>query len=143
MQVRDNYKLRIFLIDNEPIAIETLQALLTDLGHEVITFNSSNNLFENSGKAPHFTDLILIEPNMPTEEADKVISEIHQLYPEADIIVMTDYAPVISSKKSISDGVYACLNKPFRLVELELLVRLLSEGRADFRYIPHVTKNIG
>lgn len=121
MQVRDNYRLRIFLIAGETIATEALQNILTDLGHEAVSFNSTCDLFDNLEKASQPVDLILVEPNMPMEEDGKVIRGVHQLYPEADIIAMTDYTLIISSEESISDRVDVDSNKLFRLVELEIL----------------------
>jgi len=121
MQVRDNYRLRIFLIAGETIATEALQNILTDLGHEAISFNFSCDLFDNLEKASQPVDLILVEPNMPMEEDGKVIRGVHQLYPEADIIAVTDYTLIISSDVSISDSVYVKPENIFRLAKLEIL----------------------
>lgn len=121
MQVRDKYRLRIFLIAGETIAPEALQNILTDLGHEAISFNYAYDLFDNLEKASQPADLILVEPNMPMEEDDKVIREIYQLYPDAGITVMADYTLIISSEVSISDSVYAHPGKLSRLAELEIL----------------------
>ncbi|UCD85197.1 MAG: response regulator [Deltaproteobacteria bacterium] len=142
MPVKGNYRLLIFLIADEPIVIETLQELLNGLGHEVVTFNSTKDVFDDLERASQPIDIILIELKMTKGEDIKIIKELHQRYPEADIIIMTDCAPIISSRSADSDGVYACLNIPFRLVELELLMRLITEGRADFRYIPYVAVGI-
>ncbi|UCD83494.1 MAG: response regulator [Deltaproteobacteria bacterium] len=121
MQVRDNCRLRIFLIADETIAIKAFRNILTDLGHEIISFNPTCDLFDNFQKAPQPVDLIIAELKMPMEEIDRMMREIRQLFPETDIIAMTDYALKISSEEFISDSMHTYPNKLFRHADLEIL----------------------
>lgn len=118
---KGNY-MRIYLADAELIVTKTLKGFLDDLGHDVLTFNSISELLRNNEE--NGADIIIIDLNMPCEESIKTISEIHRIYPETDIVIMSSILP---TQEAIKHGVYSYLNKPVRFGELELILARLSE----------------
>lgn len=133
MQVQNSQPTRIYLVDEELIVLKTLQGFLRDLGYRVRSFFSVGELMACPQNEIHPVNVILMDLNLPEEDSVKVIRDIHQRYPETDIVIMTGHSPLLPVKEALSNGVYGYLNKPIRLGELELMLIRVTEGRSKSR----------
>lgn len=116
--------MRIYIVDKEFIVIRTLKALLCDLGHDVVSFNSVDTLLQNQKKENGFVDVIIIDLNIPKDEGIRIISKIHKKYPRTDIVIMSSILPF---QEAILYGVFSYLKKPIHFDELELILARISE----------------
>lgn len=133
-----NYKLRgagnklmkIMLADKETLNVKILGDFLDDLGHEVTRCNTITRACELATDYSNSIDLMILDTGAPKGENLNVIQEIHRLYPSADLLIMSRGEGILSFQEAISQGVFAYLNKPVRLSELELLVTRVGEKRS-------------
>jgi NtrC-family two-component system response regulator AlgB len=123
--------MRIYLVDDETIVNKTLQDFLSELGHEVVSVKSADELLDSLEKAFKPVDLIIADLHMAKENAVTLIREAHKRYPDIDIVLMTAGGPLLPTEKAISYGVYAYLRKPIRLAELEFLLARYFKSRTN------------
>jgi len=131
MQVQDSQPTRIYLVDEELIVLKTLQGFLSDLGYKVRSFFSAGELMAYPKNEVQPVNVIVMDLNLPEEDSVKVIRDLHQRYPETDIVIMTGHSPLLPVTEALSNGVYGYLTKPIRLGELELMLIRLTESRSQ------------
>ena len=116
--------MRIYLIDNEYIVIKTVTNFLKNLGHEIVPFSSTSELFDHQIKKNSQMDVIIIDLKVSKEIGLKTIRKIHEKYPYTDIIIMSSILPF---QEAFSYRVYAYLKKPIHFDELVLILSRLAE----------------
>ena len=119
--------MRICIIDDEPIVVQTLSAYLTDLGHSAIGYGSKDEL--EAVLVDPAVDLVIADLRLPGLNGLRLIRRVNQLFPDAPIVAVSGHrADVVKMRDVIENEAYAFLHKPFSLEELEsLLVRLEKE----------------
>ena len=121
----------IYVLDSERIVLTTLQGFLADLGFAVETFASLTALGPEQPDHDSAVDVILLDPSLPGQTSGQVLRALRGRFPKAALVVMTGVSGVLPLAEAVSQGVYAYLNKPIRLGELELLLLRILESRAS------------
>ena len=123
--------MRICIIDDESIFVQTLSAYLADLGHSVISYGSKDEL--DAVPVDPAVDLVVADLRLPGLNGMGLIRKVNQLFPEAPIVAVSGHrADITSMRDVIENEAYAFMHKPFSLGELEsLLVRLDKERTAE------------
>lgn len=122
--------MRICIIDDESIVVQTLSAYLADLGHSVTNCGSKDEL--DAAPVDPAVDLVIADLRLPGLNGMRLIRRVNQLFPDAPIVVVSGHrADITSMRDVIENEAYAFMHKPFSLGELEsLLVRLDKERTA-------------
>jgi DNA-binding NtrC family response regulator len=141
MPVQKILNMRIDIVDDELIVLKTLESFLNDLGHQVKIFSSVSELLVPSVENELPAHVILLDATIPHGKGGQALRDIHQHYPEADIIIMSGHNQILPLQEALAQGVYGYLNKPIRLGELELLLIRLSESRANLQSRSGTTKD--
>jgi len=104
-------KARILVVDDEKVARELLLEALSSEGFFV---RAVANGFEalDALKADKF-DLMLTDLNMPQMTGNELIAKIRDTFPDLLIIVMTAYASLETAIKTMQQGAYDYVLKPF------------------------------
>jgi CheY-like chemotaxis protein len=123
-------RLRICIIDDEPIVVQTLSAYLADLGHSVISYGSRDELDAAPGDPA--VDLVIADLRLPGLNGMKLIRRVNRLFHDAPIVAVSGHrADETSMRDVIENEAYAFLRKPFGLEELDSLLARLEKERAD------------
>ncbi len=119
--------MRIAIVDDEPVFMQTLSAYLADLGHSVICCGSKGEL--DAAPVDPAVDLVIADLRLPGLNGLRLINRVKQVFPDAPIIAVSAHSADMVSMRDITEKhAYAFLLKPFGLGELEsLLVRLEKE----------------
>jgi DNA-binding NtrC family response regulator len=134
--------MEIYLVSGETIVTKILRDYLSDLGHEAVSLSSAHLLLDILEAVPNPPDLIIAELNALIR-ANSALRKVARLYSDIPIIIMVGHDSVLPVDKAISYGVYAYLQNPLRLAELELLLVQLSKDctngqfRAPRRVVTH------
>lgn len=104
---------RVLVIDDEPIVVNSLQALLSlETGHDVLTFTSCHTALEVIRRIP--IDLAISDFLMPEMDGVSFLKEVRGLYPEIPLIILTGYADKESAIRAINEvGLHQYLEKPW------------------------------
>ena len=109
-------KLRVLILDDEPIVCKRLKPSLEKLGFEVDTFTRSFEAMQAVEKAAY--DIIVTDLKMEGMDGMRFLQEAKKLHPETEVIVITGFATMETAKESFQKGVFDFLAKPFKMGEI-------------------------
>jgi len=118
-------KLRILILDDEPIVCKRLKPALEKLGYEVDTFTRSFEAMQAVEKARY--DIIVTDLKMEGMDGMRFLQEAKKLYPETEVIVITGFATMETAKESFKKGVFDFIAKPFNLNEIQKVVQRAAD----------------
>ena len=118
---------RILLIDDEEIVLESCLAILRGGGYEIATApDGTRGLALLEEFRP---DIVVVDLKMPGLSGFEVLARIREADPTIVSLVMTGYATVESAVDAMKQGAYDFLPKPFTPDEFRLIVRRSVEKR--------------
>lgn len=111
---------RIFLLDDDPLILESFEMIFSDLGFEVVTCSDGAEGVELVSKADF--DLILSDIRMPGVNGAEAVGAILARRPGARIFVLTAYPGDLLVQAALKAGARGVMKKPFEIAKiLELL----------------------
>ena len=120
-------KARILVIDDEIGICEGIQRALSPEGFQVDTaFTGEEGL---SKVRQNGYDIVLLDIMIPGVSGIDLIAAVHEHDPEIVCIIVTGYATVELAVRSIKEGAYDFLTKPFTVDDLLLAVNQGVERR--------------
>jgi len=114
-------RLKILIIDDEPILRNSLEVALKVSGYDIIAAQSGEEgigLFRKESP-----DLILLDHWLPGINGDEVLRLIREKDTETPVIIMTAQGSIELAVNSMKMGAFDFLVKPFDLEQLEILVQ--------------------
>ncbi len=113
-------KLRILVLDDEPIVCKRLQPALEKLGYEVVTFTQSPEAMHHIQQTAY--DIIITDLKMKGIDGMQFLQEAKKRSPRTEVIVITGFATLETAKESFQKGVFDFIAKPFKLSEIQEVV---------------------
>lgn len=120
-------KERVLVIDDEKRMCDSLEALLTDSGYEVATFQDSAAAAAEI-RTGRF-DLIISDIKMPGMTGLDLLRIARKVDPQALVVLMTAYGSLETALDAINQGAYDYLLKPVEFPQLELVIKRGLERR--------------
>ncbi|MCL5124290.1 MAG: response regulator [Deltaproteobacteria bacterium] len=121
-------KLKIMVLDDEPIVCKRLKPALEKQGYEVDSFTQSADAMEQIKKVDY--DIIITDLKMKGIDGMQLLTEAKQRSPKTEVIVITGFATMETAKESFHKGVFDFIAKPFKLSEIQEVV---SRAEAKIR----------
>lgn len=116
----DQASVRVLVVDDDRIILDSLSELLQFEGYEVVAAASLREAVDLLEEEP--VDLILCDVNIPGGNGLELLHLAKRRFPAAVSIMMTGYGTIESAVESIKMGAYDYLTKP--IVDDELTVCL-------------------
>jgi DNA-binding NtrC family response regulator len=113
-------KLRILVLDDEPIVCKRLQPALEKLGFAVDTFTQSVEAMHQVQQAAY--DIVITDLKMKEIDGMRFLEEVKKQRPQTEVIVITGFATMETAKQSFQKGVFDFIAKPFKLSEIQDVV---------------------
>ena len=113
-------KLRILVLDDEPIVCKRLQPALEKLGFEVDTFTQSVEAMHQVQQSAY--DIVITDLKMKEIDGMRFLEEVKKQRPQTEVIVITGFATMETAKQSFQKGVFDFIAKPFKLSEIQDVV---------------------
>lgn len=113
-------KLRILVLDDEPIVCKRLQPALEKLGFEVDTFTRSVEAMHQVQQSDY--DIVITDLKMKEIDGMRFLEEVKKQRPQTEVIVITGFATMETAKQSFQKGVFDFIAKPFKLSEIQDVV---------------------
>ncbi len=113
-------KLKILILDDEPIVCKRLKPSLEKQGYEVDTFIRSFEALQAVKVAKY--DIIITDLKMEGMDGMRFLQEAKKLHPDSEVIVITGFATMETAKESFKKGVFDFIAKPFNLSEIQRVV---------------------
>ncbi len=109
---------RVLIVDDEPLVVKSLEALLTlEADYEILAFTSCRAALEAIRTRP--CDVAISDFLMPEMDGVAFLREVRRLYVEVPLIILTGYADKDSAVRAINEvGLYQYLEKPWKTDDL-------------------------
>ena len=114
-------KPRILVVDDERIAIESMQHALSKEGYTVEQANSGAEAVRKM-EAGSF-DVVITDLIMGDIDGHAIVREVKDKYPDTRVIMITGYATVDTAVEAIRMGAFHYIEKPIKLDEVRSIVR--------------------
>ena len=121
----------IWIIDDDQSIRWVLKRALEKADMKITSFEFTSDLLKAiSAENAEIPDAIITDIRMPSMSGLELSSEIHKLYPELPIIIMTAYSDMDSAMSAYDSGAFEYLPKPFDINEaVELARRACSASK--------------
>ena len=119
------HKTLILVVDDYFADRETLKAILEERGYRVVTAETGAQAL-SLVKEKHF-DIIFLDVRLPDIDGTQIFEQVKAIDPEVAVIMMTGYSEEELIKKSIRQGAYTCIYKPFDIERILALVGEISQ----------------
>ncbi|NHZ48768.1 response regulator [Nitratidesulfovibrio liaohensis] len=117
-------RLRILVLDDEPIVCKRLKPAFQKAGYEVETCTDSATALQRIAEAPF--DVVVTDLKMEGADGLQVVERTHQIQPQARIVVITGFATLDTAKESFRKGAFDFVAKPFKLGDILDCVRRIE-----------------
>jgi two-component system NtrC family response regulator len=117
----------LLVVDDESNYLTVMEALLGEAGYEVLTAQSGLEALKFASSTD--LDLILTDMKMPKMSGIELLGEIHRLYPELPVIIMTAYGTVEKAVTAMKKGAFDYILKPFKNEEILVTIAKALEHR--------------
>jgi DNA-binding NtrC family response regulator len=114
-------KEQILVVDDEQEMATAIVDILTLEGFEVDQAVSAEQAAEKLSQTAY--DVLITDHNLPGRTGVELLEESLVRYPEIIGIIITGYGTIETAVTAIKKGAYNYLSKPFKLVELPVMVR--------------------
>ncbi|MDP2167446.1 MAG: sigma-54 dependent transcriptional regulator [Thermodesulfovibrionales bacterium] len=114
------YKAKILIVDDEQIALRNLQHVMEKEGYEVVGTQQGPNALKLLDE--QWFDVVLTDLKMEKVDGMQILKKCRDLYPDAEVIMITGYATIKSAIQAMKKGAYDYIAKPFKLDEVRKVV---------------------
>jgi len=114
-------RLRILLVDDDPMLIKSLQDTLQEDGHVITATHGGQagiDAFAAAQKNGESLDIVITDLGMPYVDGRKVAASIKTLSPKTPVILLTGWGQRLIAANDVPAHVDKLLSKPPRLSEL-------------------------
>jgi DNA-binding NtrC family response regulator len=130
----DYSSMKVVLIDDDPMVLRSVEAVLSDMGLSVTAFNQPAKglawIRENRA------DIVISDILMPGCDGFEVLGQVKQIDPQCDVIFITAHAQLDIAIRAIREGAADFVEKPFSAADLHAAIartsrfQLLSRQKA-------------
>src|SRR5262245_20747242 len=117
----DVSKEQILVVDDEEDLRTAIVEILTLDGFEVDSVGSAEEALEKLSQTAY--DVLITDHHLPGKLGVELLEEALARFPEIIGIVIIGFGTIESAVQAIKKGAYDYLTKPFKLVELPIMVR--------------------
>jgi len=125
--------LRILIVDDDPVIIESLRNILQSDGHRVTAVEGGQAGIDTFGAAMQLHepfDVVITDLGMPHVDGRKVAAAIGTTSPGTPIILLTGWGQRLLDENELPPAVHRVLAKPPRLSELRAALSGVTERAA-------------
>jgi len=126
-------KLKVLVVDDEPMLRMVVQEMLTAEGHTVSVANGGPEASEvvvDAYKSGEAFDVVISDIEMPVLNGRMLADFIETESPETEVILMTGWVDSQLDIETISTRVVGLLKKPSRLADITALMAVVARNAA-------------
>ena len=125
--MRGDARIKVLIAEDEPNLGALLEKFLAGRGHDVRTFTDGRAALD-ALRAEAF-DVALLDIVMPELDGLEVLRQVREDVSPPEVIIITGNGTIETAISAMKLGAYDYLSKPYRMAEIEVLVRRAWEKR--------------
>ncbi|OGJ84897.1 MAG: hypothetical protein A2248_08910 [Candidatus Raymondbacteria bacterium RIFOXYA2_FULL_49_16] len=118
---------KILVIDDEENIRKTLDEILSDEAHEVVSAGDGNQGLR--ALKEELPDVVLLDIQLPGRDGLEILQEIKSSGVDCEVIMISGHGTIEAAIKAIRLGAYHFLQKPLAMVEVKQNVRHAAEAK--------------
>ncbi|MHB2168890.1 response regulator [Alsobacter sp. R-9] len=122
-----NGRLRILLVEDEPLIAMTLADLLDELGHEVVEAGTAAAALGHFQADPHL-DVLMTDIGLPDMPGDRLVELCRERRPDLPVVFATGHMRALPGQEERAEPPTVRVTKPFQLDDLAAALRRLGFG---------------
>jgi DNA-binding response OmpR family regulator len=122
---RPDPNITIWIVEDDDEFREILGDSLARDGRTIRLFHDGRDALEAIPEGAF--DILITDLVMPGSDGLHLLNEVKRLHPDRVVVMMTGYASIDSTIQAIRGGAHDYIRKPFKLEELEIVIRKASE----------------
>jgi DNA-binding NtrC family response regulator len=119
-------KLKILIIDDEPIVGKRLVPALTKTGYEVEFFESGVAGLKRIEEERF--DIVVTDVRMDEVDGMEVLGRVREQSPHSKVIIITGYATIEVAREAMTKGAFDFIAKPFKPDDLRDIIQRAAEA---------------
>lgn len=127
---------KILLVDDEDLILEVGQALLVELGFEVVGAKGGIEAVKCIENSKDTFDLVILDMVMPQMDGSKTFDEIRRLSPELPVILSSGYSIDGLATTILQRGCNDFIQKPFNMAELSTKINCVLTDSQNSKCCP-------
>ncbi len=146
-EVMDGESSFILVVDDEEIMRSFLHDVLAGEGYQVHVAHTGEEAVNKASRKKY--DLVITDIKMPGIDGMGVLSQVKELSPTTEVVVMTGYASLESAVESMKRGAADYITKPFNIDQIRIVVaktlerRKLKQKAEDEEFYKHLSRTDG
>ena len=118
----------ILLVEDEPVVLKTVQAMLSRLGYKVLTACHGKEAFSILNKNLNDIKLVLTDMVMPEMDGASLYKALQEVAPNMKVVMMTGYPLGEESPKILTENIKDWIPKPVSLSDLACTLNKILES---------------
>ena len=118
-------KIRLAVIDDEPLVCQRLKQVFRRSGFDIETFGAGRPALERMAQQPFH--LVLTDICLPDIDGLEILKRIKKEYPGTEVILITGYATLDQAVEAVKKGAFYYLSKPFTPDQVRAVVKRAQE----------------
>jgi two-component system, NtrC family, response regulator AtoC len=125
--MRDSPRIRILVAEDEVNLAQILSSFLEGRGHQVMTVGDGRKALQELQASAY--DVALLDIVMPELDGLEVLRQLREDAEAPEVIIITGNGTIETAISAMKLGAYDYLSKPYRMAEIDVLVRRAWEKR--------------
>lgn len=105
--------IKILIVDDERVALKNLEHVMKKEGYDVTGTESGQNALKLLEDRQF--EVVLTDLRMEKVDGMQILKKCRELYPDAEVIMITGYATLESAVEAMKKGAFHYVAKPFKL----------------------------
>lgn len=122
-------RLRMLILDDEPIVCKRLKPTFQKMGYEVETFTDSASALARLQETTF--NIVITDLKMEGADGMQVLMGARESSPDTHVIVITGFATLETAKESYRKGAFDFVAKPFKLGDIVDCVRRIADKQRE------------
>lgn len=119
--------MKILLVDDDPLILDTFSQLLASLGHRTQTARDGQEALNRLG-ADLDVDVVILDQNMPILTGSETLERLRERWPLLPVILATGYMDATTEAKVSGYPRVWILHKPYSLAEMQHVLQAALSG---------------
>ena len=123
----DKQSAHLLVVDDDPVAVDLLQEVLSKEGYDVVTALSGEEAIARG--LDNLFDIVITDVRMGDTDGMEVLRSFKKSAPKTTVIMITAFGSIETAIEAIRQGAFDYISKPFKLDEIKFTVRRALEQR--------------
>ena len=119
-------KIRVLIVDDNALFIDSLSDILKEKGYEVVAVESGEEALKKVEQTPF--DVVLLDIKMPVMNGVEAFKGIKKINPRIPVIMVTAFSAEDLIKGALKEGAYGVLRKPLDINKIIAMIETAKKG---------------